>query len=75
MRVEPACPFDVPRLGDLFRVPCEVCRSGSTPAGCRFKAEGLLHKAEKRTVEELWDAIGRLIDTITSKESANFFEP
>lgn len=37
------------------------------------KLKALLRKAAERTVEGLWDAIGRLIDLITPAESANFF--
>ena len=37
------------------------------------KLKALLRKAEERTVEGLWDAIGRLVDAITPTESANFF--
>ena len=35
--------------------------------------KALLRKAAARTVEGLWAAIGRLIDTITPDECANFF--
>lgn len=37
------------------------------------KLKALLRKAAERTVEGLWDAIGRLVDLITPEESANFF--
>ncbi len=37
------------------------------------KLKALLRKAAERTVDGLWDAIGRLIDLITPTESANFF--
>ena len=37
------------------------------------KLKALLRKAAERTVEGLWDAIGRLIGLITPAESANFF--
>jgi transposase len=37
------------------------------------KLKALLRKAAERTVEGLWSAIGRLIDTITPDECANFF--
>lgn len=37
------------------------------------KLKALLRKAAERTVEGLWSAIGRLIDTITPDEGANFF--
>ena len=37
------------------------------------KLKALLRKAAVRTVEGLWDAIGRLVDLITPDESANFF--
>jgi transposase len=37
------------------------------------KLKALLRKAAERTVEGLWAAIGRLIDTITPDECANFF--
>ena len=37
------------------------------------KLKALLRKAAERTVEGLWDAIGRLVDLITPAESANFF--
>jgi transposase len=37
------------------------------------KLKALLRKAAERTVEGLWDAIGRLVDLITPDESANFF--
>ena len=36
------------------------------------KLKALLRKAAERTVEGLWAAIGRLIDTITPDECANF---
>lgn len=37
------------------------------------KLKALLRKAAERTVENLWDAIGHLVDLITPAESANFF--
>jgi transposase len=37
------------------------------------KLKALLRKAAERTVEGLWDAIGRLVDLITPNESASFF--
>jgi transposase len=37
------------------------------------KLKALLRKAAERTVEGLWDAIGKLIDPVTPKEAANFF--
>ncbi len=37
------------------------------------KLKALLRRAAERTVEALWDAIGRLVDLITPAESANFF--
>jgi transposase len=37
------------------------------------KLKALLRKAAERTVEGLWDTIGRLVDLITPEESANFF--
>ncbi|OHC91619.1 MAG: transposase [Sphingomonadales bacterium RIFCSPHIGHO2_01_FULL_65_20] len=37
------------------------------------KLKALLRKAAERTVEGLWATIGRLIDTITPDECANFF--
>ena len=37
------------------------------------KLKALLRKAAGRTVEGLWDAIGRLVGLITPTESANFF--
>ena len=37
------------------------------------KLKAGLRKATERTVEGLWSAIGRLIDTVTPNECANFF--
>ena len=37
------------------------------------KLKALLRKAAERTVEGLWSAIGRLIDTLRPSECANFF--
>ncbi|WP_422679954.1 IS630 family transposase [Chelatococcus albus] len=37
------------------------------------KLKALLRKAAERTVDGLWTAIGRLIDTFTPQESANYF--
>ena len=37
------------------------------------KLKALLRKAAERTVEGLWSAIGRLVDTVTPEECANFF--
>ena len=37
------------------------------------KLKALLRKAAERTVEGLWSAIGRLIDTVQPGECANFF--
>jgi hypothetical protein len=37
------------------------------------KLKALLRKAAERTVDALWAAIGRLIDTFTSSECANYF--
>jgi transposase len=36
------------------------------------KLKALLRKAEERTIEGLWSAIGRLADTITPDQCANF---
>ena len=33
----------------------------------------LLRKAAERTIDGLWAAIGRLIDTFTPSECANYF--
>ena len=38
------------------------------------KLKALLRKAEERTVEGLWRAIGRLVDLITPDEARNYFE-
>jgi transposase len=37
------------------------------------KLKALLRKAAKRAVYGLWSAIGRLVDTFTQQECANFF--
>ena len=37
------------------------------------KLKALLRKAAERTVEGLWDAIGRLMDAFTPAECANYF--
>ena len=37
------------------------------------KLKALLRKVAERTVEGLWSAIGRLVDTVTPHECANFF--
>ena len=37
------------------------------------KLKALLRKAAERTIEGLWNAIGRLIDTFTPSERANYF--
>jgi len=37
------------------------------------KLKALLRKAAERTVEGLWSAIGRLVDTVTPNECANCF--
>ena len=37
------------------------------------KLKALLRKAEERTAEGLWSAIGRLVDTVRPDECANFF--
>ncbi len=37
------------------------------------KLKALLRKAAERTVEGLWDAIGRLMDLFTPSECANYF--
>ena len=37
------------------------------------KLKALLRKAATRTVEGLWTTIGRLVDTVTPDECANFF--
>lgn len=41
-------------------------------AFARLKA--LMRKAAKRTVEELWNAVGNLIDVFTPTECANYFK-
>jgi transposase len=38
------------------------------------KLKALLRKASERTVEGLWNAIGRLLSDFTPKECANFFK-
>lgn len=37
------------------------------------KLKALLRKAAERTVEGLWNAIGRIVDTFTPAECANYF--
>jgi transposase len=37
------------------------------------KLKALLRKAAERTIEELWTAIGRLLDSFTPAECANYF--
>jgi len=37
------------------------------------KLKAMLRRAAERTVEGLWDAIGRIIDTFTPAECANYF--
>ncbi|KAF0142279.1 MAG: transposase [Rhodospirillaceae bacterium] len=37
------------------------------------KLKALLRKAAGRTVDGLWSAIGRLVDTFTSQECVNYF--
>jgi transposase len=37
------------------------------------KLKAMLRKAAERTVDGLWDAIGRIIDTFTPDECANYF--
>jgi len=37
------------------------------------KLKAMLRKASERTVEGLWSAIGRIIDTFTPAECANYF--
>ena len=37
------------------------------------KLKAFLRKAAERTVGDLWDAIGRLIDLFTPDECANYF--
>ncbi len=41
-------------------------------AFARLKA--LMRKAAKRTIEELWDTVGSLIDAFTPTECANYFK-
>jgi hypothetical protein len=38
-----------------------------------FDRKALLRKAAARTVEGLWDAIGRSVDLYTLKECQNYF--
>ena len=38
------------------------------------KLKALLRKAAERTMDGLWDAIGRLIQLFTPQECANYFE-
>jgi transposase len=37
------------------------------------KLKALLRKAAERTVDGLWDAIGRFVDTFSQQECANYF--
>jgi transposase len=37
------------------------------------KLKAMLRKAAMRTVEALWDEIGRLIDTVSGSECRNYF--
>ena len=37
------------------------------------KLKAMLRKAAERTVDGLWNAIGRIIDTVTSEECTNYF--
>jgi transposase len=38
------------------------------------KLKAMLRKAAKRTVDALWDEIGRLVDTIMADECRNYFK-
>ena len=38
------------------------------------KLKALMRKAAKRTIEELWDTVGSLIDAFTPTECANYFK-
>jgi transposase len=37
------------------------------------KLKAMLRKAAERTIDGLWNAIGRIIDTVTPEECANYF--
>lgn len=37
------------------------------------KLKALLRKAAKRTLDDLWNEIGRVLDLFTSNECANYF--
>ena len=37
------------------------------------KLKALLRKAAERSIQALWDAIGRLIDLVSPSEAANLF--
>ena len=37
------------------------------------KLKAMLRKAAERTVDGLWNAIGRIIDTVTPEECTNYF--
>jgi transposase len=56
---------------------CSTCRptvQTSTPIENAFaKLKALLRRAAERTIDGLWAAIGRLIDTFTPSECANYF--
>ena len=56
------------------RLPEELRGIDANPIENAFsKLKALLRKAAERTVEGLWQAIGRLIDLFPPKECANFF--
>ncbi|HUB52243.1 MAG TPA: IS630 family transposase, partial [Terracidiphilus sp.] len=38
------------------------------------KLKALLRKAAKRSVEALWQEIGKLLDSISAEECKNYFE-
>ena len=38
------------------------------------KLKALLRKAAKRTVDDLWKAIGTIIDQVMSNECTNYFQ-
>ena len=37
------------------------------------KLKAMLRKAAKRTIDALWDKIGRLLDTFSAQECSNYF--
>jgi transposase len=66
-----------PRIREMIEAPAQrssIFRLTAPIENAFAKLKANLRKAAERTVNGLWDAVGRIVDTYTPAESTNYFK-